>query len=52
MAEITAWSIVHGLSSLLVDGPLDADEATRSTYVDRAVVLVARGLATGPNAQR
>ena len=29
MAEITAWSIVHGLSSLLVDGPLVADEATR-----------------------
>lgn len=52
MAEITAWSIVHGLSSLLVDGPLVADEATREAYVDRAVVLVARGLATGPNAQR
>jgi AcrR family transcriptional regulator len=51
-AEITAWATVHGLSSLLVDGPLQSDEATRSTYVDRAIDLVARGLATGPNAPR
>jgi AcrR family transcriptional regulator len=51
-AEITAWATVHGLSSLLVDGPLKVDEATRRTYVDRAVDLVARGLATGPKAPR
>jgi AcrR family transcriptional regulator len=51
-AEITAWATVHGLSSLLVDGPLHADEATRTAYVERAVELVARGLATGPNAPR
>jgi AcrR family transcriptional regulator len=51
-AEITAWATVHGLSSLLVDGPLHADEATRTTYAERAVDMVARGLATGPNAPR
>ncbi len=51
MAEITAWATVHGLSSLLVDGPLHADEATRTAYVDRAIDMVARGLATGPNAK-
>lgn len=45
LAEIAAWSAVHGLVRLILDGPLaDVDEAGRKAVVDRTLHMVARGL--------
>ncbi len=52
-AEAGPWAAVHGLALLLLDGPLkDLDDAAREDAVERTLELVARGLATGPNASR
>ena len=51
-AEAGAWSTVHGLSMLMIDGPfqrLDADE--RDEVIDRTVAMVSRGLGGGPKAR-
>ena len=51
-AEAGAWSTVHGLSMLMIDGPfqrLDADQ--RDEVIDRTVAMVSRGLAGGPKAR-
>ncbi|MFJ9368415.1 TetR/AcrR family transcriptional regulator [Nocardia sp. NPDC101769] len=51
-AEFTAWAAVHGLASLIVDGPLaDAEPADREAAIDHAVATVLRGFATGPRAE-
>lgn len=43
--EYAAWSAVHGLSTLLVDGPLrDLPAAERDRALDAVVEVVARGL--------
>ncbi len=50
-AEITAWAMVHGLTTLLLDGPIrDLPEADRRRMVDDATATLAAGLAasTGP----
>ncbi len=45
LAEVTAWSAVHGLSRLLLDGPLRALSAgERSAAIDRLLDDVERGL--------
>jgi AcrR family transcriptional regulator len=45
-AEYAAWSSVHGLSTLLIDGPLrDLPEAERHLATDRVLEVVAGGLA-------
>lgn len=50
-AEAGAWSTVHGLSLLLIDGPLQGlSPAEREDVIDRTLSMVARGLAGGPNA--
>jgi AcrR family transcriptional regulator len=50
-AEVSAWSTVHGLSLLLLDGPLRAlSPAERKEVIDRTVRMVSRGLAGGPAA--
>ncbi len=52
-AEIGAWSAVHGLAALLVDGALGkVDDAARATLIEQTLELVRRGLATGPQAGR
>lgn len=44
-AEYAAWSAVHGLSTLLVDGPLrDLPESQRALALDRVLDVVAGGL--------
>ena len=45
-AEITAWAVVHGLTTLLLDGPIrDLPEADRRRMVDNATATLAAGLA-------
>ena len=49
VAALHAWSLVHGLAMLLIDGPLsDLGPAERETALERTLDLVSRGLATGP----
>ncbi|WP_062987255.1 TetR/AcrR family transcriptional regulator [Nocardia anaemiae] len=43
-AEIAAWSAVHGLACLLIDGPLPADPAAIEFAVGRVHDLIDRGL--------
>lgn len=44
-AEYAAWSAVHGLSSLLIDGPLrDLPDAERARALQRVLETVTRGL--------
>lgn len=44
-AEHAAWSMVHGLSSLLLDGPLrGVSDAEREALTRGALAVVARGL--------
>jgi AcrR family transcriptional regulator len=51
LAEFAAWSAVHGLALLLIDGPLRAlRRREREAVIDRALEVVHRGLATGPRA--
>lgn len=50
-AEAAAWSTVHGLSLLLIDGPFQRlSRAQQDEVIDRTVTMVSRGLAGGPNA--
>lgn len=51
-AEAAAWSAVHGLSMLLLDGPLKGlSAAARDEAIDQTLAMVARGLAGGPRAR-
>ncbi len=44
-AEFLAWSAVHGLSMLLIDGPLRGlDAATQETVGQRLIYMIERGL--------
>jgi AcrR family transcriptional regulator len=44
-AEISSWSLVHGLSMLLIDGPLAGlAEADRSAVVEQALTSFSRSL--------
>jgi len=44
-AEFLAWSAVHGLGMLLIDGPLrEFDEATKEAVGQRLIDMVQRGL--------
>ena len=43
-AEIAAWSTVHGLACLLIDGPLPTDPAAIEFAVGRVHELIDRGL--------
>lgn len=50
-AEYAAWSTVHGMATLIIDGALDdLDDAARDKAIQRTLTVVERGLATGPNA--
>ncbi len=50
-AEIMAWSAVHGLASLLIDGALSwLDDDAREQAIAATLDGVQRGLATAPNA--
>jgi AcrR family transcriptional regulator len=49
-AAIAAWSAVHGLASLLVDGPLPATPADIDFALGQVLDLVARGLLKQPPA--
>ena len=45
MAEFAAWSAVHGLAMLILDGPLaDLTEEAREAILQRTLDMVARGL--------
>jgi AcrR family transcriptional regulator len=45
-AELSAWSAVHGLSALLVDGPLrELPPPVRDAALDHLLATVSRGLA-------
>jgi AcrR family transcriptional regulator len=46
-AEIAAWSAVHGLAGLLLDGPLPATAAHIKFSLKRVLDLVERGLLNG-----
>lgn len=51
-AEFTAWAAVHGLATLIVDGPLaDVDEVEREAAVRHAIATIMRGFGTGPHAE-
>lgn len=44
-AEVAAWSAVHGLATLLLDGPLQTlSAAERETAVDKVIAVVHAGL--------
>lgn len=44
-AEFLAWSAVHGLAMLLIDGPLRSlDHAHRQRLIDRVIDMVEQGL--------
>jgi AcrR family transcriptional regulator len=47
-AEIAAWSAVHGLASLLLDGPLPTTDADIEFSLRQVLNLIARGLLNGP----
>jgi AcrR family transcriptional regulator len=47
-AEIAAWSAVHGLASLLLDGPLPTTDADIDFSLRQVLDLIARGLLNGP----
>lgn len=48
-AEAGAWSAVHGLSLLLLDGPFRAlDAGAREAAISTTLAMVVRGLASGP----
>ena len=51
-AEIAAWSAVHGLASLLLDGPLSTSRADVEFSLRRVLDLVGRGLLNAPSDQR
>jgi AcrR family transcriptional regulator len=45
MAEVAAWSTVHGLALLMLDGPLrDVSEEAKAEAIKRTVLLMLRGL--------
>ncbi len=45
LAEFAAWSAVHGLVRLILDGPLaHLDEGQRNALVERTLDMVAQGL--------
>jgi AcrR family transcriptional regulator len=46
-AEIAVWSAVHGLATLLLDGPLPADAAGVKFATNRVYELIDRGLVDG-----
>ena len=43
-AEIGVWSAVHGLASLLLDGPLPTSAADIEFSLGQVLDLIARGL--------
>lgn len=48
LAEMAAWSAVHGLAMLVIDGPLGAlPRRKRDAIFDRTMAVFVRGLATG-----
>ncbi|MBV8346748.1 MAG: WHG domain-containing protein [Mycolicibacterium sp.] len=47
-AEIAAWSAVHGVASLLLDGSLPNSAAGIKFSVSQVLDLIARGLLNGP----
>ncbi|MEV0029151.1 TetR/AcrR family transcriptional regulator [Nocardia sp. NPDC050793] len=52
-AEFAAWSAVHGMASLLIEGAVpDRGPAARDLAIARTLAMVERGLATGPNAAK
>ncbi|TQM29555.1 TetR/AcrR family transcriptional regulator [Nocardia bhagyanarayanae] len=52
-AEFAAWSAVHGMASLLIERAVpEQDPEARDLAIARTLVVVERGLATGPNAER
>ncbi|HQQ71818.1 MAG TPA: TetR-like C-terminal domain-containing protein, partial [Alicycliphilus sp.] len=51
-AEFMAWSAVHGMAFLMLDGPLRVlDEAGRRAFAERLVAMVEQGLLAVPQAQ-
>ena len=45
LAEFAAWTAVHGLVRLILDGPLaDLDQASRDALTERTLDMVAQGL--------
>ena len=51
-AEVAAWSAVHGLAVLLLDGPLRSVPAgARDALIERTVSTVRTGLFTGPGTE-
>ncbi|WP_054811630.1 TetR/AcrR family transcriptional regulator [Nocardia arizonensis] len=50
-AELGAWSTVHGMAWLIIDGALGhLDDGRREVMVQHVIDLVRRGLGTGPAA--
>lgn len=51
-AEFMAWSAVHGMAFLMLDGPLRGlDEAGRRAFAERLVAMVEQGLLALPQTQ-
>ena len=53
LAELAAWSAVHGLAMLIIEGPLATlSRRKRAAVVDRTIAVFVRGLATGDRTPR
>jgi AcrR family transcriptional regulator len=53
MAEFAAWSSVHGLAVMLIDGPLlDAPREAREQAITRTLQTLIRGLGDGEHGER
>ncbi|MQA08795.1 MAG: TetR family transcriptional regulator [Pseudonocardiaceae bacterium] len=49
LAELTAWSMVHGLAMLVLEGPLrEIDEQTRHQVLLRSIEIMGSGLSGSP----
>jgi AcrR family transcriptional regulator len=52
LAEMAAWSTVHGLAFLLIEGPLKRlTRRQREAVIERTLEMVHKGFGTGPNAR-
>lgn len=52
LAELAAWATVHGVASLVTDGPMaELPDDVRDEFINRSMATVGLGFADGPTAE-